>query len=312
MSYFFSVFYKSSFVASLFIPIFTNAGMVYTPSHFSPDTAKIVVVIHGCLQSAEAMALGTGWNQIADKNNLVIVYPQVPEGAHPISCWSWYLPENQRSDSGQLKSIQEEIQQVTQNLKLKNPDVFVTGMSSGAITTAGLIACFPNTFKAAAIHSGTSYGLAQNIKEAEKVLKDGPPSDPVPKLSCQTGVFSGALLVIHGSSDPVVNPRHALRIISDFVGPNKATATQDLKEGGLFYTISDYDSGKSTKGRLILVQSLGHSWSGYNDNIRHKEFVGPKATLPTQLPFFSELGPSSTQLIWNYFQQNSTVKSKVQ
>src|SRR5688572_30729732 len=93
-----------------------QAALVYTPTKLKPQSANLVVVIHGCLQSAESMALGTGWNQIADENNLVILYPQVPADSNPLNCWSWYLPENQRADTGQLKILRDEIQSLRQTL----------------------------------------------------------------------------------------------------------------------------------------------------------------------------------------------------
>lgn len=292
------------FFLVFFCPKIILASLLFVPSHLDAKRAKIVVVIHGCLQSAESMALGTGWNQIAELNNLVIIYPQVPEGSNPLSCWSWYLPENQRSDSGQLKTVFEEIKSVQRLLKLKNPDVFATGISSGAATVAGLLACFPNEFKAGAIHSGPSYGLAQTLEDGEKTLKEGPLS-AVSKGSCQPRSFSGSILVIQGSADSVVNPSHGKRIISDFIGNAEAVATKEDATGDLAYSTSDYLSEKSGKGRLIMVQGLGHAWSGFAANLKHGNLLGPKSKIPTHLPFFANEGPSATNLIWEFFKDAS-------
>lgn len=288
------------FFVNLFFSNTVLASLLYLPPNLNTDKAKILVVIHGCLQSAESMALGTGWNQIAQLNNMVVLYPQVPELSHPMGCWSWYSPENQRADSGQLKVIMDEIKATQQLLGLKKSSVFVAGISSGAITATGLLACYPNEFKAGAIHSGASYGLAQNVKEAEKLLKVGP-EGLVSKGPCEPSAFQGSILVLQGTADAVVNPQNALRVIADFVGNTTAVSTKEFKAGDLVYTVADYLSNKPAKGRLVMVQGLDHAWAGFVNNLRFGNVLGPKGTFPTNVPFFTELGPSSTNLIWEYF-----------
>ena len=274
----------------IFISNISSATLIHVPQNLDRNKAKVIVVIHGCLQSPESMAIGSEWGLIAEKNNLVLVYPRVPEGSNPISCWNWYRPENQRRDSGQLKLIMDEVRALKNNLKLKEAPVFVVGISSGAATASGLLACFPQDFKAGAIHSGPSYGLASHLAEAERVLKEGPPQS-TPRLPCQTSDYSGSVLVIHGSADSVVNPKHALRVIADFIGNTNSISKKDLKEGGLDYTVTDYSSEKAAKGRLVLIQGLGHEWPGFN----------PKLT--TKIPFFTDKGPSSTQIMWSFFSE---------
>lgn len=200
------------------------------------------------------MALGTGWNQIAELNNLVVIYPQVPEGSNPLSCWNWYLPENQRRDSGQLKTIMDEINTVIRTLKLKNPDIFVTGISSGAATATGLLACFPKLFKAATIHSGPSYALAQTLEESAKILKEGPSPTTLTKGSCGPEFFPGSILVIQGSEDLVVNPSNAKRIISDFISNTDAISTKEDSAGGLKYLTSDYVSSRPKFTHLSIFR----------------------------------------------------------
>lgn len=291
-------------LALLLISKVTFAALVYTPSNFKKDHAKIIVVIHGCLQSAESMALGTGWNQIADKNNLMVVYLQAPNGTNPLGCWNWYLPENQRKDSGQLKMARDEIKAIQQVWKIKNTEVYLTGISSGAATVAGLLACFPNEFTAAGIHSGPSYGLAQTLEEGEKVLKGGPPATQS-KASCRPEEFKGSVLVIQGTADTVVNPLHAKRIIADFMKDAEAGTAKELNSGALVYSVTDYVSQSHRKGRLVSVTGLGHAWSGFAENLRYPELLGPKAKIPTVLPFFTDMGPSATNLIWDFFREVS-------
>ncbi|MEZ0392552.1 MAG: PHB depolymerase family esterase [Pseudobdellovibrionaceae bacterium] len=285
-----------------FTVVSSQAALVYVPSRFRAQQAKLVVVIHGCLQSPEVMAFGAGWNQLAEQNQFLVLYPEVPQGTHPLGCWGWYLPENQRKDSGQLKMIMDEIKSVKKTYQLKNPEVYLTGVSSGGATVAGLMACFPKDFKAGAIHSGGSYGLVQDMASAEKLMKEGPP-EATTKGPCKPQDYKGAVFVIHGNQDPVVNMKNAERILLDFAGPMKDPGKKEVREG---YTITDVPGVSGIRrGRLVMVEGLGHAWSGSTDNLKHSQMLGPQGKFPTVIPFFSEKGPNATQMMWDFFQEVS-------
>lgn len=276
------------------------AQLVYVPERLDVSSAKVIVVIHGCLQSAEIMALGTGWNQKADQHNLVIVYPQVPSESHQLDCWSWYLPENQRAESGQLFFVKDQVIKWKKRLKLEKAPVYVTGISSGAATAAGLMSCFPESFTAGALVAGPSYGRAENLKEGEGLLKSGLSSEPR-RRACQPNKFKKPILVIQGEADAVVHPKNAQIVVSDFLShasPIKPTSGQI---NGFKYRATDYQSHGHAAGRLVLIEGLGHSWSGNHPNFRKPEVFGPQGKLPIQLPFFSSEGPNTTELIWDYF-----------
>ncbi len=50
---------------------------------------------HGCLQSRQKLgrefALNSGYNQVADSNNMIILYPQIKGDrlTNPYDCWDW-------------------------------------------------------------------------------------------------------------------------------------------------------------------------------------------------------------------------------
>lgn len=280
---------KSVFLFSLFLAFQARAALFYAPENLDPAKAKIVVVIHGCLQSAEAMAAGTGFNHLADQNNLIIVYPQVPAGSHSLNCWGWFAPENQKRESGQLKLIFDQLVALRNKMNLKNVPAFVVGMSSGAVTAAGMLACFPQEFAGGAIHSGAAYGLVADEKSAQILLDQGPEilSEPLQR-PCNPKDFSGKLMVIQGALDQVVNPKHATFAIKDFLGAVSGSIEKKGYENGATYTITQF----SERAQLVMVDQLPHAWSGANlssDLIR--------------LPFFANVGPNATKLMVEFLTQ---------
>lgn len=74
-------------------------GYVYVPSKCGADQAcGIHVFFHGCDQSAEfvndAIARGAGFNEWAEANSLVVLYPQTKSSKvaplNPLGCWDWW------------------------------------------------------------------------------------------------------------------------------------------------------------------------------------------------------------------------------
>jgi poly(hydroxyalkanoate) depolymerase family esterase len=262
-----------------------HASLVYAPKTLNPASADIVVVIHGCLQSAEAMSLGTRFNRMADQNNWLVLYPQVPKG-NPIDCWSWYLPENQTPKGGELKLVHDEIEEVRARFRIRG-NVFLSGISSGGATVTGLMACYPDAYKAVGIHSAPAYGLAQTVEEAKVVMEHGPSfANPAP-TPCKLADFQGRALIIHGKDDRVVHPQHADYILQTLIyGKPTVSRLTTATAKGLRYDDSQYFLGGTLYAEMIKVEGLGHAWSG---------------SAPTSLSYFDTRGPDATQMFSDFF-----------
>lgn len=71
---------------------------VYVPKACETESCKVHVVFHGCGQSATEIGdlyyTQTGYNEIADTNNMIVLYPQVePSNTipyNPIGCWDYW------------------------------------------------------------------------------------------------------------------------------------------------------------------------------------------------------------------------------
>lgn len=61
----------------------------------------LIVMLHGCTQTPEDFAAGTGMNALAEEFGCLIAYPAQPSGANAQKCWNWYRPEDQARDQGE-------------------------------------------------------------------------------------------------------------------------------------------------------------------------------------------------------------------
>jgi hypothetical protein len=109
-------------------------GFVYVPSACSGSGVhcRVHVAIHGCLQSYETVGnkfvTDTGYNEWADTNQLIVLYPQVnksvlpvnmlnPLSSNPQGCWDWwgYSGSNYAWKSGvQMTAIMGMVKQLSQ------------------------------------------------------------------------------------------------------------------------------------------------------------------------------------------------------
>ena len=87
-----------------------SSGYVYIPASCAAASAvcRIHLALHGCLQNAQKVgdqfATGTGLNQWADTNDIIVLYPQIEctneVGGNPECCWDWwgYLSTEDKSN----------------------------------------------------------------------------------------------------------------------------------------------------------------------------------------------------------------------
>src|ERR1039458_9985051 len=60
------------------------------PGVRSTERLPLVVMLHGCLQDAEALAASSQMNRIAAHKRFFVLYPQQDRFSNAQGCWSWY------------------------------------------------------------------------------------------------------------------------------------------------------------------------------------------------------------------------------
>lgn len=93
----FIIFDQQEFTAKLEDHGMADSGAVYVPSACQPADAKcaVHVAFHGCRQNraavGEAFVKDSGYARWADTNKLVVLFPEVTQGAiNPKGCWDWW------------------------------------------------------------------------------------------------------------------------------------------------------------------------------------------------------------------------------
>ena len=151
----------------------------YVPAGL-PSGRPLVVVMHGCTQTASAME-GAGWEALADQFQFAVVYPQQRSANQSLSCFTWYGPTDIARTGGEAESI---IQMVDTEIATHASDthrVYVTGLSAGAAFTAVMLAAYPDRFAAGSIMSGLPYKCATDLTSASSCQQMSASSQKTPQ-----------------------------------------------------------------------------------------------------------------------------------
>jgi poly(hydroxyalkanoate) depolymerase family esterase len=193
---------------------------------FVPDSVvpapALVVVLHGCGQTASAYDLGAGWSALAERFGFALLVPEQQRSNNPQSCFNWFNPEDITRDHGEAFSIRQMIARMVSDHGIDKRKIFVTGLSAGGAMTAVMLATYPEVFTGGAIIAGLPYGIAGNVREALGGMLQAPSrsasalGELVRKASAHKGPWP-KLSVWHGTSDHTVNPANANEIVKQWL-----------------------------------------------------------------------------------------------
>jgi poly(hydroxyalkanoate) depolymerase family esterase len=138
---------------------------VHVP-HDLVGRAPLVVVAHACFQSAQEVADGSGWVEIADTYKFALLFPQTSTANEPKGgCFRTWYPDHQRRGAGEPRSIEQMITWMIRHYRLDPRRVFIAGMSSGGLLASVMIATYPDLFAAGALQSAYPYRCATTFEE---------------------------------------------------------------------------------------------------------------------------------------------------
>jgi poly(hydroxyalkanoate) depolymerase family esterase len=273
---------------------------VYAPPDLDPATpAPLVVMLHGCTQTAASFSAGSLMNRTADRHGFVVAYPEQSREENPSCCWNWFSSSHQARGGGEPASIAGATRTVAEAVDRWTIDparVFVAGMSAGGAMAAVMAATYPDVFAAVAIHSGLAYGSARSLPSATQAMRAGGP-DPEAQGDVAFAAMGDAArvvpaIVVHGTADAIVAPANGEHAVRQWMATNRRASrgSYDPDLARPDATVRDDGGGgrPSTRrtwldrdGRVVQeqieVDGLGHAWSGGAAGGSYTDPGGPSA-----------------------------------
>ena len=274
-----------------------NPGNLRMHVFLPPDTpAKmpLVVVLHGCTQSAARFDVGAGWSALAQAHGFALLYPEQKRANNPNLCFNWFATSDVTRGSGEVESIHAMIQQMIAADNIDPRQVYITGLSAGGAMASAMLATYPEVFAAGAIIAGLAYGAAASVRAAFESMSGGPDlparqwGDKVRSASPHAGPWPH-ITVWQGDADATVRPVNAVQIVAqwlDVLGLPPAAAAQTTT-GRLTRSVwSDARTGAQVE--LCSIAGMGH---GVPLDVQSGIAASGLAS-----PYFLDVGIASTRM----------------
>jgi poly(hydroxyalkanoate) depolymerase family esterase len=254
---------------------------LYVPSTADEGLQGLIVMLHGCTQSPEDFAAGTGMNALAEEHRLIVVYPAQTGGDNSMSCWNWFRPGDQMREAGEPAIIAGLTESLREQYAIPKGRVFVAGLSAGGAMAVIMGETYPELYGAIGVHSGLAYGSANDVISAFTAMRGQAGIERVPSRNGSAPKAGPRLIVFHGTADTTVHPSNAERIIAGRGGNQVRTSR------------SEYGPSSETRAysRLVaervdgthamecwMIDGAQHAWSGGSPGGSYTDPRGPSAS----------------------------------
>jgi feruloyl esterase len=274
-------------------------------------SSPLVVLLHGCGQTAHDIDHGTGWSTLANEIGFALLVPEQRRSNNAQRGFNWFQPGDTKRGRGEALSIRQMVKHMIEDHGLDRRRVYVTGLSAGGAMTSALLAAYPDVFEGGAIIAGLPFGVASNLWGALAAMKgdvnrsSSDLGDMVRAASRHRGNWP-KLSVWHGGSDNTVAPSNADAIVRQWcnvhgIGEGASIKARIAGHSRHFWTnslgvpvIETFIIGEMAHGAPI--DSLGKMGPAYG----------------TSAPYFEDVGISSTYHIakfWGLTSQQCNISS---
>ncbi len=256
----------------------------------------LIVMLHGCDQTATLFAEGTRMNQLAETAGYAVLYPQQSVATHPHRCWKWYDRATQQG-GGDVPLIVGIINKVMAEYPIDRSRIYICGISAGA-GMANIVALnHPELFAGLGLHSGPIFGAGHSTIGALAVMQHGAGmrvDGAIEEVLDRRSSFSPLpTILIQGEDDHVVRPINQVQLARQAMLVNQLpanspeqVATRLGTKRGHPYSVRDVLRGRKVVLRVARIAELKHAWSGGDERISFNSARGPNAS-KMMLDFFS-------------------------
>lgn len=284
--------------------------LLYTPSSYDQRRpAPLVVVVHGCQTTAHQQMRSSGFNELADREGFVVLYPDVDVVGRLLpgpaqNCWKFPYPPAWVRGGSDAGAIAEMTRAAMRDRRIDPERVYIVGSSAGGLMASIQAAAYPDLYAAVGLVASAGYvdwpcfvtgiGLPVELSALLAHQQMGPRARVVPRF------------VLAGTADQAFPPACGVKAVEQGLrtnnlvlsgrqdGPIPLTPTavrRGQEPDGYAYTVSQYDHRGCALAELWMVEGLPHSWPG-------------GTSVPADRYNNDTRAPDGAEAVWAFFERH--------
>ena len=190
----------------------------------------LVVVLHGCTQTAKGYDRAAGWTRLAERENFLVLLPQQQSSNNQQTCFSWFEPNDTRRDHGEVLSIRQMIDKAI-DAGADPKRIYICGLSAGGAMANAMLVLYPGSFSRAAPSSAAfRSGRQRRCRRRSKVCTRAKIRDAKvwgDLVRAANPDYRGAwptVSVWHGTADRTVKPINAGELVKQWTNVHGVSA----------------------------------------------------------------------------------------
>lgn len=242
---------------------------LFVPASAAQAPSGLLLLLHGCTQTPEDFAVGTGMLDHADRAGLIVVLPEQTRTDNAQSCWNWFRPSDQSASGGEPALLADLARTVAERHGVPPGRIFAAGLSAGGAMAAILGAECSQVFSAVGVHSGLPAGAARDVAGAFGAMRSGGPAGrPIRARS----------ISFHGTTDATVAPVNGQTVFASAGGQASGGTARSGRTGRAWRVWSVPGPDGRPRAEHWEIDGLGHMWSGGDPRGSYADPQGPDAS----------------------------------
>lgn len=223
----------------------TREYIIYLPENYTGTTAlPLLLSFHGLTSNMEFNYNYTNFDELAENNNFIVVYPNGISNR-------WIITANNNPD---IDFIQALLNQLENDYNIESSRIYSTGMSNGGFFSFSLACSLSHKIAAVASVTGTMYRPAINNCFPKRPL---------------------SILQIHGTEDNIVDYSTVAGVIDFWTNHNNTDEIPisndildvDEEDGSIVQRLQYIQGDNDVEVQHLKVIGGGHEWPGYRGNM---------------------------------------------
>ncbi len=290
---------------------------VFLPTDYDGgEPLPLVVVLHGCEQTHRDIMNDTRFNDLAESEKFIALYPFITsyDGMRSTNCWGYWIEDEIHQGKGEVGDIAGIIREVQEGFPVDPRRIHITGLSSGGGMTTAMMVVYSEIIASGAPAAGTAYGetpcavrnvcLTYNIFDPSTWLDWWGPrfestGETVSEMATEMGGDKRLvpLLVLHSTNDSMVE---------DAAAWNNAVAWGKLFEVDMTTPVVD-ETGE-TEGRTWHHSQYGSYGTGSAIETHFVDGPGHGWVGGAQGTYADPDGPDWAVIAWGFFKSHPLVE----